>query len=56
MGVRVDVDELIDTTMDLLLHMESELNREELSLALCDAWMDLEDLMMEYSDEEIIDE
>ena len=48
------VVELHEAVMTLLLQMESELEREKLSLALCDAWMELEHIVLEL--EEVINE
>ena len=42
----MDIQEF-DTIMDLLIAMECELKREKLSLALCDAWLDVEHLLTE---------
>jgi hypothetical protein len=43
--------ELKELVLNLLLQMESELLREELSLTLCDAWQDVEDYVMESGEE-----
>jgi len=45
-----EYDEVFEAVMTLLLQMESELQREKLSLAFCDAWQEVEDLMLEIGD------